>query len=98
MPDGQWLMRAWWHAHEIGKMRYVRADSDDGLRWRVTDPERPAVMHPADLELGQNAWVAGLTGASKEEARVALSVLQQYGFTRICFVGRPDAVMQYFRR
>ncbi len=48
-------------------MRYVRAESDDGLRWRVTDPERPAVMHPADLELGQNAWVAGLTGASEED-------------------------------
>ncbi len=44
-----------------------------------------------------NSWLLGF-GDREEEARAALSVLQQYGFTRICFVGRPDAVMQYFRR
>ncbi|MEA3400448.1 MAG: hypothetical protein U9R79_04310 [Armatimonadota bacterium] len=66
-PDGSWLMWSWWHAHDAGYMRYVLAESEDGVRWRVTDVNRPAVMHPADCELGQNAWVAGLTGASAED-------------------------------
>lgn len=64
MPDGTWLMWAWWHAKEVGKFRYVRAESSDGISWRLTDPDNPAVIHPADRELGQNAWVAGLTQAA----------------------------------
>ncbi|MGD9497826.1 MAG: hypothetical protein AB7Y46_16105 [Armatimonadota bacterium] len=67
MPDGSWLMWSWWHAHDVGYARYVRAESPDGVRWRLTDVNRPAVMHPSDCELGQNAWVAGLTEASAED-------------------------------
>jgi len=64
MPDGSWLMWAWWHAREVGMLRYVRAESADGIAWRLSDPDNPAVFHPAARELGQNAWVAGLTGAA----------------------------------
>ena len=63
MPDGTWLMWSWWHAREVGKFRYVSAESPDGISWRITNPDSPAVIHPADRELGQNAWVAGLTDA-----------------------------------
>ncbi len=66
-PNGSWLMWSWWHAHDVGYARYVLAESEDGVRWRVTDVNRPAVMHPSDCELGQNAWVAGLTDASAED-------------------------------
>ena len=67
LPDGTWLMWVWWHGKEIGMFRYVRAESSNGIRWRFSDTDVPAVMHPADRELGQNAWVAGLTGASEED-------------------------------
>ena len=66
-PDGAWHMWAWWHAREVGKFRYIRAESTDGFSWRLTDPDNPAVLHPADRELGQNAWVAGLTGADSSD-------------------------------
>jgi len=67
MPDGSWLMWSWWHAHDVGYARYCRAESDDGIHWTLTDINRPAVMHPSDCELGQNAWVVGLTDASPED-------------------------------
>lgn len=68
LPDGSWRMWSWWHAHDVGYVRYVLAESEDGIRWRLIDVNRPAVMHPSDCELGQNAWVAGLTDASTEDA------------------------------
>lgn len=67
MPDGTWLMWSWWHAHDHGYIRYARAQSDDGIHWTLDDLNQPAVMHPSDCELGQNAWVAGLTAASAED-------------------------------
>jgi hypothetical protein len=36
---------------------------------------------------------------SKEaEARTAVKIIKHYGFNRICFVGRPNAPMMYFRK
>ena len=66
-PDGSWWMWSWWHAHAFGYCRYWLARSDDGIHWRLEDMNRPAVMHPSDCELGQNAWVVGLTAASGED-------------------------------
>lgn len=37
-------------------------------------------------------------GDKQAEANKALSVIKKYGFTHICFVGRPDAPMMYFRK
>ena len=37
-------------------------------------------------------------GAAQGEARQALSYVLRYGFTRMCFVGRPGPSMTYFRR
>ncbi|MEM2884495.1 MAG: hypothetical protein QXF24_00205 [Thermoproteota archaeon] len=36
-------------------------------------------------------------GEREEEARTALSIIKQYGFNRVCFVGRPKPSMTYFR-
>lgn len=37
--------------------------------------------------------------ASKEaQARSAVKVIRHYGFTRVCFVGRPNPGMMYFRK
>ncbi len=67
LPDGRWLMWFWWHGHDVGRMPYVVAESADGLSWKVIDLDMPHIMHPADRELGQNAWVAGLTAAAAED-------------------------------
>ena len=34
----------------------------------------------------------------RDDARKAAEIIQYYGFTHNCFVGRPDPDMQYFRR
>ncbi len=44
-----------------------------------------------------NHWLMD-SGAKEDEARKALCLIKKYGFTRICFVGRPDPSMIYFRK
>jgi len=44
-----------------------------------------------------NHWILDF-GSKEDEARKALCIIRKYGFTRICFVGRPGASMIYFRR
>jgi hypothetical protein len=44
-----------------------------------------------------NHWIMDFDQA-ESEARQALSYILYYGFRYICFVGRPDASMIYFRQ
>ena len=37
-------------------------------------------------------------GANRDEAEEALAIMNQHGFRRMCFVGRPNPSMTYFRR
>ncbi len=37
-------------------------------------------------------------GSKEDEARQALAIIKKYGFTRSCFVGRPNASFQYMRK
>ena len=46
MRDGRLRMYFW--KHREGHLRYLVAKSDDGLRWRVLDVDKPALYHPAD--------------------------------------------------
>jgi len=66
-PDGRWLMYFWLHAQHEGYIRYLIAESDDGLCWSLPSIDRFAILHPADCEVGQNGWVAGLTAASPKD-------------------------------
>jgi hypothetical protein len=51
-------------------------------RWKVVDGSH---------------WL--LDFATKEaEAKTAVTIIKHYGFNRICFVGRPNAPMMYFRK
>ena len=34
----------------------------------------------------------------QEEANTAVAIIKKYGFTRMCFVARPNAPMIYFRK
>ncbi len=42
-------------------------------------------------------WIIDF-GSSEAEALKALAIIQKYGFNKICFVGRPNPPMTYFRR
>ena len=46
LRDGKHRIYFWVHAAEI--VRYLAADSDDGRRYRVIDPQRPVLYHPHD--------------------------------------------------
>ena len=37
-------------------------------------------------------------GSKRDEAELALRIIKKYGFTRSCFVGRPDASFTYLRK
>lgn len=53
LPDGRWRMYSW--KHKDGHLRYMIAESDDGLRWRVPDIDKPALYHPHDGGLLKHA-------------------------------------------
>jgi hypothetical protein len=42
-------------------------------------------------------WVLDF-GAKEDEAMMALQIIKKYGFDHICYVGRPDPSMTYFRK
>lgn len=65
--NGDWYLWCWLHANDEGYFRFVCFKSADGLHWENQGIENPILLHPADRELGQNAWVAGLTMASTED-------------------------------
>jgi hypothetical protein len=48
VPLGEGRERLYFWAHGPGVVRYLAADSDDGRRFRVVDPLRPCLYHPAD--------------------------------------------------
>lgn len=53
-----------------------------GGRWKVVDG---------------NNWLLDFND-KQAEANTALSIIRKYGFTRLCFVGRPDPSMEYLRK
>jgi hypothetical protein len=64
-------------------------------------------FNPARIEVRQvrgswkivegSHWIMDF-GANRAEAEEALAIVNQYGFRRMCFVGRPNPPMTYFRR
>ncbi len=44
-----------------------------------------------------NHWMFSF-GNKEDEARQALAIIKKYGFTRSCFVGRPDPSFTYMRK
>jgi hypothetical protein len=37
-------------------------------------------------------------GSKEADAKIAVSIIKFYGFTHMCFVGRPNPGMTYFRK
>jgi len=67
LDDERWMMYCWLHGQDRGYIRYIISESSDGLRWTLTDIDRPAIYHPSDLEVGQAGWTAGLTNADPKD-------------------------------
>jgi len=44
-----------------------------------------------------NNWLFDFEG-NEQEARQTFAVIKKYGFTKTCYVGRPNPAMQYLRR
>ena len=59
LANGRHRLYFWAHGPKV--VRYLAADSDDGRRYRVIDPSRPCIYHPADRAVdGKAAAEAGL--------------------------------------
>lgn len=68
LPNGKHRLYFWAHGKDI--VRYLVADSDDGRRYRVVDPLRACLYHPADRAVGGKAAVeAGLRRRAKRVAK-----------------------------
>ena len=53
-----------------------------GQRWKIADG---------------NHWLLDF-GPAEGNAKLSLHFIKKYGFTKICFVGRPNPPMIYFRK
>lgn len=93
LPDGRWLMYCWLHGQDRGLIRYVISESADGLRWKTIGMDRPAIYHPADLEVGQAGWVAGLTQADPRDKFASRRTLEWMAAKRL---RSNDATYVYF--
>ena len=62
--DGRWRMYFW--VNQRPYLRYVVAESEDGLHWQVEHFDRPVIYHP--LELGSWIWSPGAAPGDDETA------------------------------
>lgn len=55
LPGGGQRMYFWLHQREpVRRLRYMAADSEDGLRWRIAGGGKPCLVHPHDI--GKWVW------------------------------------------
>lgn len=67
LGDGRHRLYFWAHGPKV--VRYLAAESDDGRRYRVVDPHRPCLYHPADRAVdGATALEAGLSRYAKKQS------------------------------
>ncbi len=67
LPGGRHRLYFWAHGPKI--VRYLAAESDDGRRYRVLDPHRACLYHPADRAVGGDAArEAGLARRAAQKA------------------------------
>lgn len=67
LPGGRHRLYFWAHGPKV--VRYLAAESDDGRRYRVLDPQRACLYHPSDRAVGGDA--AREAGLSRRAAQKA---------------------------
>ena len=61
LDDGTWRLYFWLHGGEgVKYIRYLTAESEDGLNWECADVDRACVYHPADYAMPAFDWTKGL--------------------------------------
>ena len=58
--DPEWKLFAWVFCFEAGFTRYVCFSSEDGVRFRCLNFDRPCLLHPVDSAAGGKAGFEGL--------------------------------------
>ena len=67
LNNGRHRLYFWAHGPKV--VRYLIAESDDGRRYKVLDPSRPCLYHPADRAVdGKTAAEAGILRMAKKVA------------------------------
>ncbi len=67
LRNGRQRIYFWAHGPKV--VRYLAAESDDGRRYRVLDPLRPCLYHPADRAVdGKTAAAVGLKRLAAKKA------------------------------
>lgn len=52
LSDGRLRLYFWFHSRSPRMIRYLCAESTDGLRWKIINFDRPCVIHPGEQGLG----------------------------------------------
>ena len=60
LPDGRWRMYGWLGRSRPRILRYIAAESADGLHWKAVNVDQPCLRHPLELSpLGSWSWLDG---------------------------------------
>ena len=70
--------------------------SEDCVRFNLAQTEVRQVRGSWKIVEGSHGIMD--FGANRDETKESLIIMEQYGFNRMCFVGRPDPSMIYYRR
>lgn len=72
----------------------ITSFADDCIAFNPQQAEVKNVQSRWKIVVG-SLWLLDF-GSNKQEAERALSIIQNYGFNKQCFVGRPDSSMEYY--
>jgi len=78
-----------------GKAPVGAMDGEDAIEFDPTKIEVKQINGRWKIVEGDH-WILDFAG-ERDEAETALRIIRKYGFSYICFVGRPDPSMTYFR-
>ncbi len=93
LDDGGWRIYFWLHGWDRGMVRFVAADSADGLHFRVRNVDRPCLFHPMDREVGGVSWTAGLVPGAEGNGK--FDHLRTYDFMEAKRLRSNDATFVY---
>ena len=99
------LSRQCWVGRPRPVMEYYLAGTEAPAGWLQGEdcvafaPERLVVRRlDSRWVVGESDTVLVDTGPNRAEAERALGIIKRHGFSNLCYVGRPNPPMVYFRR
>jgi len=99
------LSRQCWVGRPRPAMQYYLAGSEAPTGWLQGEDCVGFVTERLGVRRLDDRWVVGEsdtvlvdTGQNRAEAERALGIIRRHGFNNLCYVGRPNPPMVYFRR